>query len=130
MQDLNPSEVEAILKGIGQTATESAPIDKSNPLPSSKISRIQLGQLQAADTSDNPITLQAGLQEVKLKADVVLGRSNMTLQQLLDLKEGQLISLDKLAGEPIEIEIHGRLIAYGEIVAIDDHYGIHITQIL
>jgi flagellar motor switch protein FliN len=54
----------------------------------------------------------------------------MTLKRLLELKEGGLISLNKLAGEPVEIEINGRLIGYGEVVAIDEHYGVHITQLL
>jgi len=137
MQDLSPSEIEAILKGIGHTVTEpalsSSPMTaemESNRMDPKNISRVQFTQLQEGQTTDNPVYLQETLKDIKLQVDVVLGHSKISLHQLLMLKEGQIISLDKLAGEPVEIEINGRLIAYGEVVAVDEQFGVHITQII
>jgi flagellar motor switch protein FliN len=131
MQDLSPSEIEAILKGIGQTATVSPSNERETSESSPQnISRVQFSQLQEEQTDTPAYPQQEGLKEVKLKVDVVLGRSKMSLQQLLALKEGQLISLNKLAGEPLEIEINGRVIGYGEVVAIDEHYGVHLTKLI
>lgn len=130
MQDLSPSEIEAILKGIGKTATIPSSEEREALEPSAQnISRIQFSQLQE-ESSETPAFLQENLKEIKLKVDVVLGRTKMSLQQLLALKEGQLISLNELAGEPVGIEIGGRTIAYGEVVAIDEHYGVHLTKLL
>lgn len=132
MQDLTPFEIEAILKGIGQPTADSvmaSTLDRPES-SSQRISHVQLGELQEKIPLGNTSLKQEALKEVKLKVDVVLGKSTITLEQLLNLKEGQFLSLDKLAGEPVEIEINGRLIAYGEVVAIDDQYGVLFTQFL
>jgi flagellar motor switch protein FliN len=137
MQDLNPSEIEAILKGIGHQETESTFSSKSvysdresDRAEQKNISRLQFTQLKEEESSDQPFHLKENLKEIKVQVDVVLGRSKISLNDLLMLKENQTISLDKLAGEPVEIEINGNLIAYGEVVVVDEHFGVHITQMV
>lgn len=68
--------------------------------------------------------------DVPLKIVVELGRARMTLKQVMDLTVGSLIELDKLTGEPVDVLVNGRLIARGEVVVIDENFGVRITEIV
>jgi flagellar motor switch protein FliN/FliY len=70
------------------------------------------------------------LLDVPLDVTVELGRSRMTIQDLLGLSPGTVIELDKVAGEPLDIVVNDRLIARGEAVVINDKFGIRITDII
>lgn len=69
------------------------------------------------------------LLDVPLEITVELGRTRMTIQELIALSPGSVIELDKLAGEPLDIVVNGRLIARGEAVVVNDKFGIRITDI-
>lgn len=68
--------------------------------------------------------------DIPVKLSVELGRTRITIKQLLELAQGSVIELDGLAGEPMDILINGYLIAQGEVVVVDDKYGIRITEIV
>lgn len=68
--------------------------------------------------------------DIPVKLSVELGRTRITIKQLLELAQGSVIELDGLAGEPMDIQINGYLIAQGEVVVMDDKYGIRITEIV
>ncbi|NQU18405.1 MAG: flagellar motor switch protein FliN [Candidatus Saganbacteria bacterium] len=70
------------------------------------------------------------LGEIPIEVTVELGRSKLSLREILDLKEGSIIELDRLAGEPLDLKVGGQLIAQGEVVAIDDYYGLRITNVI
>lgn len=70
------------------------------------------------------------LLDVPLKVVVELGRAKMTLKQILELNIGSLIELDKLTGEPVDILVNGRLVARGEVVVVDENFGVRITEIV
>jgi flagellar motor switch protein FliN/FliY len=70
------------------------------------------------------------LLDVPLEIKVELGRVNMSLREVLDLHQGSMIQLDKLAGEPLDIYANGKLIARGEVVVIEESFGIRITEIV
>lgn len=70
------------------------------------------------------------LLDVPLEVTVELGRSRMTIQDLLALSPGSVLELDKVAGEPLDIVVNDRLIARGEAVVINDKFGIRITDII
>lgn len=65
-----------------------------------------------------------------LNIDVILGRTRLSLKDLKNLREGTVIELDKLAGEPLDVIVDNEYSAYAEAVAIDDNYGVRITGIL
>jgi flagellar motor switch protein FliN/FliY len=69
------------------------------------------------------------LGDIPIEVSVELGRAHMTLKDVLDLREGSIIELDRLAGEPLDLKISGQLVAQGEVVAIDDYYGLKITHV-
>ena len=68
--------------------------------------------------------------DIPVKMTVELGRTKMTIKELLRLSQGSVVSLDGLAGEPLDILINGYLIAQGEVVVVTDKFGIRITDII
>ena len=104
----------------------------------------------ATDTSDNTVTVQPVqfasfedldqvqgpqnqnlniLLDVKLQLTVELGRTELPIKKVLELTKGSIVTLNKAAGEPVELYANGKLIAYGEVVVIEDNFGLRITHI-
>jgi flagellar motor switch protein FliN/FliY len=70
------------------------------------------------------------LMDVPLKLTVELGRTTKMVKEILALAPGSVVELDKLAGEPVDILVNERLIAKGEVVVIDENFGVRITEIV
>ncbi|MFE4119060.1 flagellar motor switch phosphatase FliY [Priestia sp. YIM B13486] len=70
------------------------------------------------------------LLDIPLQVTVELGRTKRTVQEILALSSGAIIELDKLAGEPVDILINSKLIAKGEVVVIDENFGVRVTDII
>ena len=70
------------------------------------------------------------LLDVALEVSVELGRSHMAIAEILALRTGSVIELDKLAGEPADILVNGSLIARGEVVVVDEKFGVRITEVV
>ena len=70
------------------------------------------------------------IMDIPVKLTVELGRTKMTIKELLRLTQGSVVALDGLAGEPLDILINSYLIAQGEVVVVNDKYGVRITDII
>jgi flagellar motor switch protein FliN/FliY len=70
------------------------------------------------------------LVDVPIKVTVELGRSQMTVQEILGLEKGSVIELNRIAGDPVDVFVNDYLIAKGEVVVVDDNFGVRITQIV
>lgn len=70
------------------------------------------------------------LLDIPLKVTVELGRTNRPIKDILELASGSIIELDKLAGEPVDIYVNQKLIAKGEVVVIDENFGVRVTDII
>jgi len=70
------------------------------------------------------------LGEIPVQVNVELGGTEMTLKEILELSEGSIIELNRLAGEPLDLKVGGQLVAQGEVVAVDDYYGLRITNVV
>jgi flagellar motor switch protein FliN/FliY len=68
--------------------------------------------------------------DVPLQITVELGKSRRTIREILALGPGSVVELDKLAGEPVDLLVNGKLLAKGEVVVIDENFGIRITDII
>ena len=84
----------------------------------------------SAEKSATPSRDLEMIMDIPVKLTVELGRTKLTIKQLLELAQGSVIELEGLAGEPMDILINGYLIAQGEVVVIEDKYGIRITEII
>ena len=69
------------------------------------------------------------LLDIKLQLTVELGRTELPIKKVLELTKGSIVTLNKAAGEPVELYANGKLIAYGEVVVIEDNFGLRITHI-
>ncbi|MDM5358024.1 flagellar motor switch phosphatase FliY [Peribacillus sp. ACCC06369] len=91
----------------------------------------------ASFTSFQPYQLQESesknlsmLMDIPLQVTVELGRTKRSVKDILELSSGSIIELDKLAGEPVDILVNSRLIAKGEVVVIDENFGVRVTDIM
>ncbi len=78
-------------------------------------------------TSSSSIDL---ILDVPLEVTVELGRTSKTIKEILEISPGTIVELDKMAGEPVDILVNGKLVAKGEVVVIDENFGVRITEIL
>ncbi|WP_321367222.1 flagellar motor switch protein FliN [uncultured Desulfuromusa sp.] len=70
------------------------------------------------------------LLDIPLEVSVEVGRSRILVRDLLQLQEGSLIELDKLAGEPLDLYVNSRLIARGEAVVVNEKFGLRLTDVV
>ncbi|MBP7690424.1 MAG: flagellar motor switch protein FliN [Anaerolineales bacterium] len=70
------------------------------------------------------------LMDVPLRVTVELGRTRMSVRQVLELQSGSVVELDRMAGEAVDVMVNDRLMARGEVVVVDDKFGIRITEIV
>jgi len=70
------------------------------------------------------------LLDVELRISVELGRTVMTIRDILALHPGSVVELNKVAGEPVDILVNGRLVARGEVVVVEENFGVRVTDIL
>ena len=94
---------------------------------------IQPAQFQSfsRDTGTMPGQETIGLiKDVPLEVTVELGRTSKSIAEILDFTPGTIIELDKIAGEPIDILVNGRLVARGEVVVIEESFGVRVTEII
>ncbi len=70
------------------------------------------------------------LMDVPLRVTVELGRTRMSVRQVLELQAGSVVELDRMAGEAVDVLVNDRLMARGEVVVVDDKFGIRITEIV
>ncbi len=68
--------------------------------------------------------------DVSLQVTVELGRTKKSIKEILELTNGSIVELDKLAGEPVDIHVNGKFLAKGEVVVIDENFGVRITDIV
>jgi flagellar motor switch protein FliN/FliY len=93
-------------------------------------------QATAKRNSDNPQIVgieDTGLEillDIPLEVSVELGRVKMVVKDVIDLGSGSIVEIDKAAGEPVDVMVNGRLVARGEVVVIEDNFGVRITEIL
>ncbi|MCC7262133.1 MAG: FliM/FliN family flagellar motor switch protein [Candidatus Latescibacteria bacterium] len=71
-----------------------------------------------------------GLQEVEVKITLELGRTEITLEEAMSLTERSTVVGDKMADEPVDVRINGRLFGRGKLVLVGDHYGVQLTELL
>ncbi|MFY8272890.1 flagellar motor switch protein FliN [Pseudoalteromonas sp. SSDWG2] len=95
----------------------------------------QVAELDELSAGDKPVTA-----EEKRKLDTILdipvtismevGRSKINIRNLLQLNQGSVVELDRVAGEPLDVLVNGTLIAHGEVVVVNDKFGIRLTDVI
>jgi flagellar motor switch protein FliN/FliY len=83
------------------------------------------GSVGAVDEGDLALVL-----DVPVELAVEIGRTTMTIRETLAIAPGSMIALDRMAGEPVDLLVNGRRIARGEVVAIDEEFGLRVTEVV
>lgn len=89
-------------------------------------------EIKAGDDALNKLKVQNldFILDIPLKVTVELGRTSVMIKDLLQLGQGSVLELDKLAGEPLEILVNGKLVAKGEVVVVNEKFGIRLSDII
>lgn len=152
------SDLEKAMMGGGDEAEEEIPsVDLSAPTPEpTRQQSVQQEPVQQAPpvaappVQQQPVNVQQAqfanfeapqlnqeethnlnlLMDIPLEVTVELGRTQRSVKEILEMSSGSIIELDKLAGEPVDILVNNRYIAKGEVVVIDENFGVRITDIL
>lgn len=106
-------------KNIGTKVDEHAPIEQAN---FSAFDPIELNQTEQQNLDM--------LLDIPLEVTVELGRTERSIRDILDLTAGSVVELDKLAGEPVDVFVNKKLIAKGEVVVIEENFGVRVTDII
>jgi flagellar motor switch protein FliN/FliY len=88
-----------------------------------------LEDAKMGDPAGNTGTL-AALMDVPMPIVIEIGRTSLTVQEILELGIGSVIQLDRMVGEPVDIYVSNRKLAQGEVVVVGEHFGIRITRLL
>ena len=120
---------QAVSSAAPQQAMAYMPPKPSGPPVTAPVHPVQFTPLspQAMPAIEGNIGL---LMDVPMQITVELGRTKKVIKDILDLGAGSVIELDKLAGEPVDIFVNTKLIAKGEVVVIDENFGVRITEIV
>lgn len=70
------------------------------------------------------------IKDIKVRLSVRVGEAELTVQRLFELQEGQVVDLDKQTNEPVDIIVDGHTVARGTLVAVDENFGVRITEVL
>ncbi|MEC7181818.1 MAG: flagellar motor switch protein FliN [Bdellovibrionota bacterium] len=101
-----------------------------------EVKRIKVGELaddfKAGDDALNKLKIQNldFILDIPLKVTVELGRATVLIKDILQLGQGSVLELNKLAGEPLEILVNGKLVAKGEVVVVNEKFGVRIKEII
>jgi flagellar motor switch protein FliN/FliY len=94
--------------------------------------KVELEQLSPAETGDAAPGMPDlhRLSDVPIDLTVEIGRARLTVGETLDLRPGSILTLNRMAGEPVDLLVNGTPIARGEVVVIDEQFGVRITDVL
>jgi len=144
---MEQSEIDAMLKSMDSDSSDAASQDESGlsmeaamqldpelPKPSPKASvAVTAASFEEIHKTEPPVKPSLDLDfvlDIPLSLNVELGRNRMLISELLQLGQGSVVELTKLAGEPMDVYVNQRLIARGEVVVVNEKFGVRLTDIV
>jgi flagellar motor switch protein FliN/FliY len=109
--------------------TEESPMSEATDA-AGELTLADLGGGTVPGAKDPGTTDLSLVLDVPVDLVVEIGRTRMTIRETLGICRGTIISLDRLAGEPADLLVNGRLVARGEVVAIDEEFGLRVTEVI
>jgi flagellar motor switch protein FliN/FliY len=129
---MDPEEIEGEL---AEEAESEASTPEEPQAPSIELAPVAeevsleplIGDLVAAGGEDGDLSR---VLDVPVELTVEMGRASMTIRETLAIGTGSIVTLNRLVGEPVDLFANGRLIARGEVIAVDEEYGLRVTEVL
>ena len=138
-KDVNNDEMEDLTSSIPKENTEDNDMSENKEIfeqntgaddKTVTVQPVQFASFEDLDQVQGPANQNLNiLLDVKLQLTVELGKTELPIKKVLELTKGSIVTLNKAAGEPVELYANGKLIAYGEVVVIEDNFGLRITHI-
>lgn len=128
-----PEPQPAVQQAPVQPQVQQAPVQQAPPVQQQQQINVQQPQFASFESPQLKQEEQHNLNlllDIPLEVTVELGRTTRSVKEILEMSSGSIIELDKLAGEPVDILVNNRNIAKGEVVVIDENFGVRITDIL
>ena len=128
--DVIPPEEAADAKAFEPETAYTQPEEAAAGSDTVTVQPVQFASFEDLDQVQGPQNQNLNiLLDIKLQLTVELGRTELPIKKVLELTKGSIVTLNKAAGEPVELYANGKLIAYGEVVVIEDNFGLRITHI-
>lgn len=124
-ESLSQGDIEYLLN---QAERALASIDSPNEAPPG-VTSFRLPEFTPAPPSTEAATIEL-VSDIELDLRIELGRTHMYLEDVLRLRKGSVVPLDKLAGDPVDIFVNGRLIARGEVLVLNDNFCVRVAELL
>ena len=91
---------------------------------------VPLDELNAEELSKEQLATLESLMDIPVTISMEVGRCEITIRNLLQLNQGSVVELDRIAGEPLDVMVNGMLLAHGEVVVVNDKFGIRLTDVI
>jgi flagellar motor switch protein FliN/FliY len=124
---MNPEEIDALVASVQAAKASGQPLPSADPIPTASVDDYHDFGAPMLGSSEVPLDM---LLDLTLPVTIELGRTSMTVQEVLRLGRGSVIQLERLAGEPIDVYVGDRKFAEGEVVVLGEHFGVRVTRIL
>ncbi len=117
-------------------SAEEAPAKAAEDTPASSNQADDYKQAELTDLSDMPKVSSAEepnldvILDIPVTLSMEIGRTEIPINHLMQLNQGSVVELDRLAGEPMDVLINGTLIAHGEVVVVNEKFGIRLTDVI
>lgn len=122
-----PGDIDYLLQQAEQAlASINSPVSPAGQPP---VKPFKFQDFAGAPATTDSATLEL-LRDVELDVKIELGRSQMYLEDVLKLRKGSVVGLDKLAGDPVDIYVNGRLIARGEVLVLNDNFCVRVAELV
>lgn len=136
-QEIQPENVQEV-QAESEFVQEEAPSNYTDDLTENENSgdikdmiTVRPVKFQEFEPSEPNRTIKKNLdiiQDVSMHISVELGRAKATIKEVMDYKEGSIVELDKIAGEQVEVYVNNKLVAKGEVIVIEDRFGVRVTS--
>ena len=130
---LSQADLDALI-AAGQQVEEAPEMEEPDEAPS-RAGLVDLPSFAPAAPTPTLSVEEGGsglgrVRDIPLEVTVELGRTRLLIRDIMDLSAGSIIELDKIAGEPVDLFANGMLVARGEVIVIDDNFGVRVTEII
>lgn len=125
-EDIRHTDVDSLLN---QAQSALSSLDEPSASLPPGTTPFELKDLSASKAANEVASLDL-LRDVQLDLRIELGRTQMHLEDVLRLKEGAVVALDKLAGDPVDVYANGRLIARGEVLVLNDNFCVRVAELV
>lgn len=126
----DPVDQQAMADEWAAAMEEQSASDEAGMAADDEIEKVSAAELAESENSQQgDVNLDVVL-DIPVTISMEIGRTNISIRNLLQLNQGSVVELDRLAGEPMDVLVNGTLVAHGEVVVVNEKFGIRLTDVI